>query len=1134
MPDAHSASSEPTQDEPLRGGGGGAATESAAEAEGDDCLDQKSRALRIKTPLDDDPHEKVTVILTRFSGAETLSRPFRFELELLSLKDSKVAFEDLLGQSVTVTAEVPNMPSRSWNGVITSFSQTSRDDNYCFYSAVLEPSTYALAMRTNCRVFQAQKVDEILDTLLEGFTVKKSYTQADNRQPRNYCVQYRETDFTFLSRLIEEYGLNYYFEHQGDAHTLVLCDDSTQLAKIDGLDPVDYKDINEGDSTVKSWVKTQRLTPTAVKLGDRHYQHADESYDGDGKLPATTAVGDQTHKFNPLDATFELYDFPGGYAHRYDALAKEALEVDPEKLAETPLKNIADDAAAEATLQAQLIANQAVQISGTSDVLQFYAGGVFTLNGHFSADGDYLILSVMHTVKLGVGVSSSQTDDTLSYQNTFACQPSSLAYRAPRVTPRPVIHGVQTARVVADIAANAAKDDRREQLIDCYGRVKVRFPWDRRPDAPAEDDAAAEQAPAGADDPPADGGEQLDKPETAQPADRSCWVRVAQIWAGNNWGAFFWPRHNHEVLVAFEHGDPDRPVIVGSLYNSENMPPMKLPTNSVLGGIKSCSVNGNPAKDSSSIVFYDKLGQEHLNLHSEKHTISVTEESHHEFVAGPSVRVFGGISRLFGSGAGGGPIPEANPTGIKTPITKKYRNLGLAKNFESDISVTLGNAASIVGGLPCGTSNEVVFGGKLDICIDPLGWLPEGKINALQNLLMPTGQWSGLFGEGRALHYGPATNIRHGSEIDRRSKKTFDNANPRSALVSGIVTASVALTSLGFASQTNNPVIWENLVRTLGPRGISGALLNLLIELEKANGETDAGAEKQDEASSLSDHAGALGSDYASLILSLAQNATDAGSTLAAAGTADASAQQSQSDSEDNSVDDAEDEDEEDDQDDSGGDDDQDADAAADSDSSDEDDSPSADDITFGSDDADVYQCYDGLLSTGARHITFRARASDDSDTDPSLIHLDAHGADGEDNGVVAINSTGQATIVCGPASVQVRRDSDTGQVDISTGDQGTLTLSVGPAGSGSQIVMTPDGIKLSVGGDGGPCLELTTSGVKMSCGSNSVAVDESGQTTAGMNISHSADNSFEAKGTMVSVQGTGQTTVKGSVTMIN
>ncbi|TWT97787.1 hypothetical protein Pla108_19390 [Botrimarina colliarenosi] len=488
----------------------------------------------------------------------------------------------------------------------------------------------------------------------------------------------------------------------------------------------------------------------------------------------------------------------------------------------------------------------------------------------------------------------------------------------------------------------------------------------------------------------------------------------------------------------------------------------------------------------------------------------------------------------------------ANLFAQQASVTKNWAKSWLAKRYEASIDVTLGHSASIVSGFPMGSTSEVVTGGSMSLTLDPSGWIDNGTLQQAQDLLAPMGDWSGLFGSGRSLHYGPALSIHHGAEINRRASQTFDAANPRTHFVGGIVTAATALTMLGWRKHKDDPVAWENLVRTLGPRGVSGMLLNLLIEFEKATGECDAGVEKQSEASSLNTQVDALGADYASLVLGVASKVTEQGTALATAGQTDQAAEQSDAGSEDTSVDDAENAGEA-----EGGDDD----AGSSDDAGDPDSEPDAntDDLEFGTDSADVYQCYDGLVATGARHISLRARATDESDTDASLIHLDAQGAEGSDNGVVAINSTGQATVVCGPAAVQIRRSGDTGQVDITTGDQGAITLttggesgskavmnpdgitlSVGAEGSGTVITMTSTGIKLSVGAGGGPCLELTTSGVTMSCGSNSVAVDQSGQTTKGMNVSHQADMNFEAKGTMVSVQGSGQTTVKGAVTMIN
>jgi type VI secretion system secreted protein VgrG len=146
------------------------------------------------------------------------------------------------------------------------------------------------------------------------------------------------------------------------------------------------------------------------------------------------------------------------------------------------------------------------------------------------------------------------------------------------VTPRPAIAGMQTATVVGPAG--------EEIFVDKYGRVKVQFHWDR---------------------------------EGKLNADSSCWLRVAQVWAGKGWGAFFWPRIGHEVVVIFEEGDPDQPLVIGSVYNAENMAPFKLPLRKKLGGIKSASVSGTSKENFNGIVFFDEKGHEHTSIHSERH-----------------------------------------------------------------------------------------------------------------------------------------------------------------------------------------------------------------------------------------------------------------------------------------------------------------------------------------------------------------------------------------------------------------------------------------------------------------------------------------------------------------------------------
>ncbi len=205
------------------------------------------------------------------------------------------------------------------------------------------------------------------------------------------------------------------------------------------------------------------------------------------------------------------------------------------------------------------------------------------------------------------------------YENRFACLPAALPCRPERKTPRPVIAGNQTATVVTPPG--------EELFCDKYGRVKVQFHWDRE----------------GKKDP-----------------NSSCWIRVAQPWAGKGWGAFFWPRAGNEVVVSFEEGDPDQPLVVGSVYNADNMPPFTLPFRNELAGIKSASLRGQFNKHFNGIVFCDESGKEHMALHSERNLTFNTEldntfaagRNRHEEVPSARPRV-GGLHPRRRRGSGG-------------------------------------------------------------------------------------------------------------------------------------------------------------------------------------------------------------------------------------------------------------------------------------------------------------------------------------------------------------------------------------------------------------------------------------------------------------------------------------------------
>src|SRR5260370_10221522 len=253
-----------------------------------------------------------------------------------------------------------------------------------------------------------------------------------------------------------------------------------------------------------------------------------------------------------------------------------------------------------------------LEIAGASNCGQFVAGHTFKLQRHFDGNGQYLLSRVEHEARLD---GNYRSNDALgfSYLNRFTCIPVALPYRPQQVTLKPVIAGIQTATIVGPSG--------EELFCDKYGRVKVQFHWDR---------------------------------EGKKDANSSCWLRVAQVWAGKSWGAFFWPRIGHEVVVVFEEGDPDQPLIIGSVYNHDNMPPFQLPIFKKRGGIKSATVYGSPKENYNGIVFFDEKGHEHTSLHSERHmTLHAEMDVRYKVGRHPGDRV-PGASQLFAARIPGG------------------------------------------------------------------------------------------------------------------------------------------------------------------------------------------------------------------------------------------------------------------------------------------------------------------------------------------------------------------------------------------------------------------------------------------------------------------------------------------------
>jgi hypothetical protein len=391
---------------------------------------------------------------------------------------------------------------------------------------------------------------------------------------------------------------------------------------------------------VQRWAKKQRVRAGKVTLWDYSFELPSAHLDAQATVAGRTVkVGTVDHALQVGgNQKVEIYDFPGDYAKRFDGVNPQGGDRPAD------LGHVYEDNRRTAGVRMDQEAVAGLRNSGTSTCWQFAAGQRFTLERHFNADGIYVLTRVRHQASVEGAYTTGQNATPLVYDNEFECIPFStnLPFRPQRMTPKPKIEGPQTAVVTA------APGDTEDYFLDKYGRVKVQFPWDRQ----------------GQND-----------------ANSSCWVRVAQVWAGKKWGAFFWPRKGHEVVVAFEEGDPDRPLVIGSAYNAANMPPYDMPTNALVNGFKSCTYRQTASENFNAIFFIDQPGNEHVAFHSERNMTFDAEldklfragRHTHEIVRNTRHFSVGGLPSP-GAGGGGGswdypaPPPDAFTWyGVTTP-----------------------------------------------------------------------------------------------------------------------------------------------------------------------------------------------------------------------------------------------------------------------------------------------------------------------------------------------------------------------------------------------------------------------------------------------------------------------------------
>jgi type VI secretion system secreted protein VgrG len=459
------------------------------------------------------------VVLEGFQGRESISSLYSFRLDLASA--GGIPVDEMPGKEFIVAAALPDGTTRYFNGMCSRFSQGDRD-TVIHYRAEIVPKLWLLTRRSTSRVFQEMSVPEIVAQVLgEAPGMAFEMRLEGTFHKRTYVVQYNESDFAFVSRLLEDEGIFYYFRHAPQGHTLVLA--NTPAGHPDLAGPFPYARatlLPARAGTVQSWVKTQEIRAGKYMLRDHSFELPADSLEVGATIQESVLAGGVTHRLAAGGAeALEHYDFPGGYAGRFDGVDPGGAER-PEELAK-----ILEDGRRTVEIRMQEEASAALVVAGGSSAPGLTAGHRFQLSRHFDADGPYVLTGVSHRARAIVG-------GLFDYRNTFECIPAGLPFRPARATPKPVIPGIQTAVV--------AGPPGEEILTDKYGRVKVQFHWDRT---------------------------------GSRSGDSSCWVRVGALHAGAESGTVIVPRIGWEVVVSFEGGDPDRPIIVGSVYNPDHLPP---------------------------------------------------------------------------------------------------------------------------------------------------------------------------------------------------------------------------------------------------------------------------------------------------------------------------------------------------------------------------------------------------------------------------------------------------------------------------------------------------------------------------------------------------------------------------------